>query len=163
MQEHLKCPICWNIAKHPYESSCCGHIFCQKCTNDIIICPICKSKDFNFVKNVFAENLLFSLKLDCEANCGEKISYDKYENHQYFCKKRSILCNFSNCNFSAPRSKFIEHVKTKHSKELLFKIDQEISTEDIEEKLEVIKRMKELNVDDEIFKRDESDESDSFY
>ena len=30
IEDLLKCPICLNIVKEPWETTCCGNLFCQK-------------------------------------------------------------------------------------------------------------------------------------
>ena len=64
LEQNLKCPICLNIVKQPWETTCCGNLFCQKCMKECGTsqCPICRNKKFKFRKNVFAIYLLTQLE-----------------------------------------------------------------------------------------------------
>lgn len=40
--EELKCPGCANPMKAPIKLCCTGHSVCDKCTNLLDLCPLCK-------------------------------------------------------------------------------------------------------------------------
>ena len=50
--DNFRCPICWEIVEEPWETSCCGNLFCEKCMLSYISnkCPICRTKNFKYRK-----------------------------------------------------------------------------------------------------------------
>lgn len=51
--DNYKFPICWEIVEEPWETSCCGNIFCENVNKGSYIsnkCPICRTKNFTYPK-----------------------------------------------------------------------------------------------------------------
>ena len=48
--DNFRCPICWEIVEEPWESSCCGYLFCEKCKQSCSKekCPMCREKNFKY-------------------------------------------------------------------------------------------------------------------
>ena len=121
MEDELKCPICFTLAENPFESSCCGNIFCDDCVtlfNEKDIygkCPICRN-NVSFRETSFAKRLLTNLMVECTYKCGEKKLYYKMKEHQKICTEKEYICKFESiCKFQAKREQYLQHVVQSHS------------------------------------------------
>lgn len=116
LEQNLKCPICWNIPDDPQESSCCGHIFCLPCTNQIDErkCPICRNTYMTFRKNFLARKLLEEISIICHFGCEELIKINKMKEHRYDCKKAVFKCTIENCNYSLTKDQMSNHIVSEH-------------------------------------------------
>ena len=52
--DNFRCPICWEIVEEPWESSCCGYLFCEKCKQSCSKekCPMCREKILNTERTI---------------------------------------------------------------------------------------------------------------
>lgn len=121
LEQNLKCPICWTIPEVPYESSCCGHIFCVACTEQITSkkCPLCRCHDITFRKNTFAKKLLNEIKIICSYGCDKFITINRMKEHRYDCDKAVFDCSLPSCNFKGTKNEAMKHLISDHSLHLL--------------------------------------------
>jgi hypothetical protein len=121
LESNLKCPICLNFAKNPYESSCCGHIFCHKCKDKVYprICPICRDSNFEFRKNFLAEQMLKKVEINCHYGCEKKVVINNMGSHRYNCDTIIFTCKFPECKWDGLKPDFMKHLKDEHSEHLI--------------------------------------------
>ena len=116
LEQNLKCPICLTLAENPYESSCCGHIFCNKCTKNINkVCPICRNEKFTFRENFFAKRLLDEVKVKCHFGCNDSIEFSQMKLHRYTCDSIIFKCKIKECTISGNKKELLDHIATEHS------------------------------------------------
>ncbi len=125
MEEELKCPICFSLAENPYESNCCGNIFCENCVcllkrnEEYYKCPICR-KNVTFRESSFAKRLLTNLVVKCIYKCGESLLFHKMKIHLKICPEREYNCKLDeNCKFKAKKDEFLQHLILSHSSTIL--------------------------------------------
>jgi len=116
----LKCPICFTLAEMPYESNCCGNIFCDTCvglirrSEDYSKCPICR-KNVIFRESSFAKRLLTNLVVKCMYKCGENLLFHKMKIHLKTCPEREFVCKIDpSCQYKSKKDDFLKHVITAH-------------------------------------------------
>ena len=82
IDEMFRCFKCDYMVDEPYESECCGKLYCQSCVVELRfnLCKICK-KSVKFRKNLFAKKLLQKVELKCRHHCGGKFMYDDMKIH----------------------------------------------------------------------------------
>jgi hypothetical protein len=125
LEQNLKCPICFNIVEEPFETSCCGHLFCNKCIKGIkkMSCPICRSNRVNFRENSFVKNLLNTMCSKCPYGCGSSIPLGNIKYHRYQCKvsifKCSMLINGNKCDFEGTKIESMKHFASSHSDNMM--------------------------------------------
>ena len=83
-----KCPICMEILREPYATSCCGKSFCLFCIRPIRenneSCPHCKCPNYTMSFNKGLQQALIQLKVFCsnkEGGCQWKGELSQLENH----------------------------------------------------------------------------------
>lgn len=99
VSKELMCPICWEIADDPVESSCCHRIFCQKCVlclkdNN---CAVCRQK-VNFTPSILARRITADMPCQCWY-CDENITRGTKKEHEASCKMSNYKCPASDCTF----------------------------------------------------------------
>ena len=116
IEQNLKCPICFSIVEDPWETTCCGQLFCQKCKDSYIDskCPLCWNNKFKFRKNLFASLLLSKLQTKCPFGCEEMITFKKVKIHKYECKKYSFKCKINGCSFEGNKKEALQHLIKPH-------------------------------------------------
>lgn len=121
MEEELKCPICFCLAESPYESNCCGNIFCEICVgllkknDEYYKCPICR-KNVTFRESSFAKRLLTNLVVKCVYKCGQSLLFHKMKSHMKTCIEREFSCKLDDlCKFKAKKDEFLQHIIISHS------------------------------------------------
>lgn len=116
LEQNLNCAICWSIPKVPYQSNCCGHIFCYKCTQELISqkCSLCRSEKATFSKNKFASKLLDEIKIMCNYGCESFINLNKMHEHRYTCEKYEFTCSINSCKFKGSRENALKHIVNSH-------------------------------------------------
>ena len=116
LEQNLKCPICLCLAENPYESSCCGHIFCNKCTKNIgKTCPICRNEKFTFRENYFAKRLLNEVKVKCHFGCSQLVEFAQMRIHRYTCDSILFNCKIKDCTISGNKKELLKHVSEEHA------------------------------------------------
>ena len=122
LADNFRCPICWEIVEEPWETSCCGNLFCEKCMQSYISnkCPICRTKNFKYRKNMFAKILLKEYEgiFICPYGCNKKIKLKEFKEHKYDCEDALFKCNINKCNFEGKRKNALEHLVKNHEDEL---------------------------------------------
>jgi len=125
LEQNLKCPICFNIVDEPYESSCCGHLFCNKCIKGIkkMNCPICRSSKANFRENFFVKHLINDITAKCPYGCDKILPLSVIKSHRYECRvslfKCSIIKDGFKCIFEGTRRDSIIHFSEFHSDQMI--------------------------------------------
>ena len=91
-KDSVMCPICSNILIEPVICMKCQNSYCKRCSEDWTQkndkCPN-RCENPNYQKSLDKNNILSKLKFKCE-NCGEKIFYEKVQNHINECKPNNI-------------------------------------------------------------------------
>jgi hypothetical protein len=125
LEQNLKCPICLTIADEPWETSCCGHIFCNRCIKNIknLNCPICRSKQVNFRENTFVKMLLNNILVKCPYGCDSSLPIANSKIHRYQCElsifKCSIVSNSVKCTYEGTKKDTLQHFSEKHSDQMI--------------------------------------------
>ena len=116
IEQNLKCPICFSIVEDPWETTCCGQLFCQKCKDSYIDskCPLCWNNKFKFRKNLFASLLLSKLQTKCPFGCEKMITFKKVKIHKYECMKYSFKCKINGCSFEGNKKEAPQHLIKSH-------------------------------------------------
>ena len=69
LADHHQCPICLQVLKDPYLTSCCGYHFCQKCIKEVKkhnqTCPRCKKQNFKCLLDRQLRSKINELKVYC--------------------------------------------------------------------------------------------------
>lgn len=118
IEANLKCLICLNIVHNPYETTCCGHLFCERCIkklSDKDPCPVCRNKKLVFRKNNFAYKLLNELDTECPYGCNQKIIYNHIKSHKYQCHNSKFKCSIDNCKFEGFKEEAKKHLIEQHA------------------------------------------------
>lgn len=142
VDELFLCKNCNLMIDEPYESECCGNLYCQTCINDLSYtnCTICK-KLFKFRKNIFAKNLLKKVELKCKHLCGKKFTYEEMKTHLFRCDNKMFKCTIDYCYGVDKKKQMVEHAQLFHSNELL------ILMENYEEFQDAIQKIKSNPID----------------
>jgi len=154
LEQNLKCPICWNIAEEPFESSCCGHVFCHSCSMQIIEkkCPICRNTSMNFRKNFLAKRLLEEIKIKCHYGCDEQIKINKMKEHRYECRAAIFKCTIEGCTYNGNRNEIADHLVKEHVIQVMILSEQYDHLKSIFDMLDVKKsvseKKKKMNMND---------------
>ena len=101
----IKCKICFNVLKNPYDCSICGNTFCYNCIKNIINenkqCPFnCTNfeiKPSSYIITSYLNTLNFSC-LNKDNGCNEIISYNNLDKHDKECKYFFITCPNIQCS-----------------------------------------------------------------
>lgn len=63
------CPVCQQILREPYQTSCCGSSFCRVCVENVKTenkpCPKCKQEKFSIVHNESLQRSLYGFQVYC--------------------------------------------------------------------------------------------------
>ena len=120
----FKCKNCKKFMDEPYESECCGSLFCKYCKQDLSYskCKECK-KPFHFRKNLFAKNLMKKVQIKCEHNCGGKFTLEEMKKHSLNCENKLFKCNIDYCCSIDKKQEMIDHVLNWHMKEALILLE----------------------------------------
>jgi hypothetical protein len=146
LEQNLKCPICLTIAEDPWESSCCGHLFCSRCIKLIKSkkCPICRTKRANFRENSFARILLNNLIVKCPYGCQLSTPMANLKLHRYQCEfaifKCSMRINNIKCNFEGNKKESLEHFKETHTEYIMLLAEHYPSVKNTYDKCTIIEK-----------------------
>lgn len=135
----FSCCFCGSLVDDPYESECCGKLYCRGCTEMNKFYDLCKfcHKSLKFRKNLFARNLLNKVELKCKYDCGEKYSYENMKIHMCRCVNKNYNCTLKYCVFSGKKSELIIHMTQEHQIHLLTMME---NFEEFKEKMDFISR-----------------------
>jgi hypothetical protein len=140
LQQNLKCPICLTAADEPFETSCCGHIFCSSCIQGITNskCPICRCERFTFRENKFVKNLLNSIIVKCPFGCEKSIKVSNTKIHRYQCNESIFKCSLKycdlKCNFQGSKKESVIHFSEKHTDQMIVLAEHYASLKSIYDK-----------------------------
>jgi len=162
LEQNLKCPICLSIAEDPWESSCCGHLFCNQCIKLIKSkkCPICRKKRAKFRENTFAKKFLLNdLLVKCQYGCDASITLGNTKLHRYECElslfKCSIKTNNIQCTFEGVKQASLQHFIEKHCDQVILLAEHYPSVKNTYDKNTIIEKYnKNLSNQKELTKRD---------
>jgi len=117
---NFNCFYCKEIPENPFESECCGKLYCQSCSESAcyLSCKNCKSI-LKFKPCSFARNLMSQLETSCKFNCDTKYKISETKAHNLNCKTKIFKCTVKNCKFLGQRENMLIHMQENHSKELL--------------------------------------------
>ena len=65
-----KCPICFELLKDAYQTTCCGNHICSSCTEQLkctpnVKCPRCRHDNFKINEDKFFSRQLLNLQVHC--------------------------------------------------------------------------------------------------
>jgi len=114
------CKNCMYMVDEPYESECCGNLYCHNCINELSYtnCSFCK-KLFKFRKNIFAKKLMKKVEFKCQYLCGNKFNYDEMKDHLFRCDNKIFKCCIDYCYSIEKKKQMLEHLTTFHANEIL--------------------------------------------
>jgi hypothetical protein len=120
----LTCAICLDVASadDAVETTCCHHLFCLTCIENVQPCPACRKADFQTSPAYFARRLIGNLTVPCPNDgCKAKITRSNLANHlSIHCVYNQVMCPDPQCkNFKCTKKLFIEHLTKKHEQFLL--------------------------------------------
>lgn len=120
----LTCAICLDIASvdDAVETSCCHHLYCLTCIENVRPCPSCRKDDFQLTPAYFARRLIGSLTIPCPNDgCTATINRSNLSDHlSIHCEYRQLICPDPQCkDFKCTKKNFLEHLTTKHEQFLL--------------------------------------------
>jgi hypothetical protein len=120
----LTCAICLDVASvdNAVETSCCHHLFCSTCIEDVRPCPACRQEDFQLIPAYFARRLIGNLVVKCPNDgCTAKITRSNLPNHlSVHCTYAQVTCPDPQCqNFKCTKTAFIKHLTNTHGQFLL--------------------------------------------
>lgn len=118
--EAFSCYQCKEIPEIPYESECCGKLYCQTCWEicTYLNCKLCKAL-LRFRVSVFAKSILNQFETDCKFGCGLKIKYAQSRQHYLCCESKEYNCYIKYCLFKGNLSQMKKHVQTTHIYEIM--------------------------------------------
>lgn len=86
--DDCQCPICLQLLKDPYLTSCCGYHFCQTCIKEVKrhnqACPRCKKQNFRCLLDRQLRSKINELKVYCylrDYGCSWTGSLEQLECH----------------------------------------------------------------------------------
>ena len=120
LEDMMFCKICYLLSRDPYLSCCCGHTFCKSCLDALtdsvddlyMMCPVCREKDFQTVKNQQVERAIKRLCVSCTnsvAGCTWQGELNYIKVHLESCQFEKIACN--DCGNTVERQHLHEHLK----------------------------------------------------
>ena len=143
--DNFRCPICWEIVEDPWETSCCGNLFCEKCMLSYISnkCPMCRAKNFKYRKNSFAKILLKEYEgfFLCPHGCNKKIKLKEFREHKYECEEAIFKCTINKCNFEGKRKNALEHLIKNHEDKILLLSENYLSLKSIFNKFDIFEKI----------------------
>ena len=100
-----KCPICFELLKDAYQTTCCGNHICSNCTERLkctpnVKCPQCRHDNFKTIKDRFFSRQLLNLQVHCyyhKEGCtwtGELCGLEQHVTTD--CNKGVIKCKHCN-------------------------------------------------------------------
>ena len=144
--DNFRCPICWEIVEEPWETSCCGYLFCEKCKQFCSKdkCPMCREKNFKYRKNNFAKSLLkeYEGKIECPYGCNDNnIKLKEVKIHKYDCNEALFKCSINDCVFEGKRKDALEHLIKNHENILTILSENFPSLKDEFNKFELFEKL----------------------
>jgi hypothetical protein len=114
------CFGCTYLLDEPFESECCGYLYCQACKYDFstCLCPLCK-KSMKFRKNLWAKNIMSRMDIKCRHKCGGLFKYEDYRKHLLICPTKKFKCRIDDCRFIGTRKEVDTHLPEKHLAHML--------------------------------------------
>ena len=115
----MNCSICLDLCTDVVETSCCGNLFCAKCTTTLRKCPICRAR-CGFNTSHFLRRLIGDFIDECQY-CHADVRVVEKDTHQICCAQRHRRCNFCPCSkdqMFAP-SALVAHMAAAHVSSLL--------------------------------------------
>ena len=100
-----KCPICFELLKDAYQTTCCGNHICSNCTERLkctpnVKCPQCRHDNFETIKDIFFSRQLINLEVRCcyhKEGCIWTGELHRLEQHVTTnCNKGVIKCKHCN-------------------------------------------------------------------
>ena len=132
-----KCDICSLVLCNPYQTQCCGSIFCKSCVKWVQKqkqpCPRCNKAEFSTFHDKSSERTINTLKVKCihqRSGCawtGELVELDRHLNVNPACDELLVGCEFvtikckfniSGCKAQVYRKDMETHMKHNESHHL---------------------------------------------
>lgn len=152
LELNMKCPICLAIVDEPFESSCCGHLFCSFCIKKIKYqrCPICRDEDVEFNPNIFVKNLMKEMKVQCKYGCDSSINLSDLKIHRFNCSHSKFKCTINSCDFSGTKEESLKHLAQKHTDDLIVLTENFPSMKIILDKFSIYNILKKNSIKDKL-------------
>ena len=104
-----KCPICFELLKDAYQTTCCGNHICSNCTEQLkctpnVKCPQCRYENFKANEDKFFSRQLLNLEVHCyyhKEGCtwtGELRGLEQHVTTD--CNKGAIKCKHCNSQYA---------------------------------------------------------------
>ena len=119
--EGHSCTICTKVFDEPVLTECCGQHFCKECLENWFqktqrkskTCPYCRTKNFNYIKDLRLKRDINSLKIFCpnrKEGCDRIFACGELDSHLGTCGFVTVTCK-NNCGISILRINKKQHRK----------------------------------------------------
>lgn len=109
---YLQCIICNKYPSIPYETNCCGLLFCKSCTESKqIYCPDCR-KPTLLRKALAISKILSKIPTNCP-HCFTTLILNQLESHYNSCPQCPFYCE--SCKAFIKKSEIFPHIIESHS------------------------------------------------
>ncbi|CAM0884920.1 unnamed protein product [Alopecurus aequalis] len=114
----LDCPICYHPLRPPIFQCTVGHTICSSCHEKLSDkCHFC-SLPTVYSRCHMVERVIESIKVACSNGnhgCTATMAYYQKEDHEEGCQHAPCFCPETDCSFSGPTMKLVDHLSDKHN------------------------------------------------
>jgi len=120
LKDVLECPACLTVPRSgPIYQCNRGHVVCNNCRKNILICPQCRETLRHNVRSLVAEKMRDKVCIPCKfEGCKVEMKRQPLEQHERICAYREVMCPGSECSKMIPLPKLIDHVSKIEDHEL---------------------------------------------
>lgn len=133
--DSMTCPICFELADKAVETSCCHHVFCERCLMQVVNqgCPQCRAP-FQIEVSHLSRRIIGNLPVKCSyQGCKAKVTKSEQKEHEARCQYRLYTCPAEGCLYEGLRKDFATHLAWQHEQNvvqnasLIFKPSDELA------------------------------------
>ncbi|NWS83524.1 SIAH2 ligase, partial [Toxostoma redivivum] len=115
----FECPICFDYVLPPILQCQAGHLVCNKCRQQLSVCPTCRGSLTPNIRNLAMEKVASAVLFPCKyatTGCSLTLHHTEKPNHEANCEYRpySCPCPGTSCHWEGCLEAVMSHLMHAH-------------------------------------------------
>ena len=117
--DNFNCIICLSLCEDAMESSCCGCLFCAKCTIGIYKeCPSCRKQPLETFIVRSVRRAIGQVDTECP-ECKAKVKMSNMKCHKETCPATAHKIVANDCDYQGGETDMLDHLMNIHRRDIL--------------------------------------------
>ena len=115
-EHHFECIVCLEIMEDAVEFLCCFNTCCEKCAQNLEICPCCRHTPLQYRPSIQVRRWIGCMPITC-SYCSHNTTRGEIKSHLKSCPQKPDTCRI--CSKEIPGTERLAHALNFHAEDIV--------------------------------------------